>query len=87
MKVLELRSISKEEGWIYYLNKYQATADLEILGHTMSIPLSFSVEINPLGMRTVEIDDLPSNLDYPVVPIKKSLSEFITKMSIDGTLP
>ncbi|MCH5295691.1 MAG: hypothetical protein J1F14_07345 [Treponema sp.] len=53
----------------------------------MSIPLSFSVEINPLGMRTVEIDDLPSNLDYPVVPIKKSLSEFITKMSIDGTLP
>ncbi len=87
MKVLELQSISKEEGWIYYLNRYKATAVLEILAKQLSVPISFSVEISPLGQRTVEIDDLPSTLDYPVVPVKKSLAEFITTMSINGTLP
>lgn len=87
MKVLGLSSISKEEGWIYYLNKYKATATLEILAQTVQVPLSFSVEISPLGQRTVEIDGIPSTLDYPVVPIKKALSAFITDMSLKGTLP
>ena len=87
MKVLELNSISKEEGWIYYLNKYKATAVLEILAQTVSIPLSFSVEINPLGQRTVEVDGIPNTLDYPVVPIKKALSTYIADMSVNGTLP
>lgn len=87
MKVLELNSISKEEGWIYYLNKYKATAVLEILAQTVSIPLSFSVEINPLGQRTVEVDGIPNTLDYPVVPIKKALSAYIADMSVNGTLP
>lgn len=87
MKVLDITSISKEEGWIYYRNQYKATASLEILTRTVSIPLSFIVEINPLGMRSIEIEGIPSDLDYPVVPIRNALKKYIDDMAKQGKLP
>ncbi|MBR6153911.1 MAG: hypothetical protein IKQ43_05690 [Treponema sp.] len=87
MKVKEINSISKEDGFIYYINRYRGNAVLEILAKEVSIPVSFSIEINPLGQKNIEVENLPSSLNYPVMPVKKSLKEFIDSMYTDGVLP
>lgn len=87
MKVLDIRSISKEEGYIYYINKYQGTAILDIMAQEVSIPVGFRIEMNPLGQKSIQIDPLPADLNYPVLPIKKSLLAFIDTMSKNGSLP
>lgn len=87
MKVLELKSISKQDGYIYYLKRYTATAVLEIPAQTISFPLSFSIETGPLGDKKIELDDLPNDINYPVFPIMKSLREYIQNLSAQGTLP
>ncbi|MBP5359713.1 MAG: hypothetical protein J6Y69_11105 [Treponema sp.] len=87
MKVKEINSISKEDGYIYYINRYRGNAVLEILAKEVSIPVSFSIEINPLGQKNIEVENLPSSLNYPVMPVKKSLKEFIDSMYSDGVLP
>ena len=61
MKVVDIKSISKEDGYIYYINKYKATAVLEILSQEVSIPVSFSIEISPFGKKTIEVDALPDD--------------------------
>ena len=53
MKVLEINSIQKEDGYIYYIHHYKAIAKVEVLSSIISIPISFTVETNPLGIRTV----------------------------------
>ena len=87
MKVIELKSISKEDGYIYYINKYKATAVLEILSQQVSIPLSFSIEVSPFGKKTIQIDPIRQDLNYPVMPIQNSLRSFITTMDAQGSLP
>ena len=86
MKVLEINSIAKEEGYIYYFNKYRGTAVLDILSQHVSVPVRFSIEVNPLGKRNIEIDPLPASLNYPVMPVKKSLREFIDDLYKKGAL-
>ena len=87
MKVKEINSISKEDGYIYYINRYRGNAVLEILAKEVSIPVSFSIEINPLGQKNIEVENLPTSLNYPVMPVKKSLKEFIDSMYTNGVLP
>ena len=87
MKVLELHSITKEDGYIYYIHHYKAQAKIEFLANVVDVPISFTVEMNPLGIRTVDLDPLPKDIDYPVIPLNKSLKEFIDLMARDDQLP
>ena len=87
MKVLELHSITKEDGYIYYIHHYKAQAKIEFLANVVDVPISFTVEMNPLGLRTVDLDPLPKDIDYPVIPLNKSLKEFIDVMARDDQLP
>lgn len=87
MKILGLKGISKEETYIYYMNKYSATAVIEIFAQQISLPISFSIEINPLGIKTIELDTLPKTLDYPVLPITKSIKDYIAQLSEENKLP
>ena len=87
MKVLELHSITKEDGYLYYIHHYKAQAKIEFLANVVDVPISFTVEMNPLGIRTVDLDPLPKDIDYPVIPLNKSLKEFIDVMARDDQLP
>ena len=87
MKVLELHSITKEDGYIYYIHHYKAQAKIEFLANVVDVPISFTVDMNPLGIRTVDLDPLPKDIDYPVIPLNKSLKEFIDVMARDDQLP
>ncbi|MBP3366858.1 MAG: hypothetical protein J6K96_07690 [Treponema sp.] len=87
MKVLELNSITKKDGYIYYIHHYTAIAKIQVMTSVISVPISFTVEMNPLGMRSIDLDPLPKELDYPVIPMTKSLKSFIDEMAKDGSLP
>ena len=87
MRVAEIKSISKEEGYIYYINRYKATAVIEYLSKETSFPFSFYVEINPLGMRSYHVNDIPRTLDYPLLPVMKALKEYVIKMDKNRELP
>lgn len=87
MRILEINSIVKQDGWIYYMQRYSGTAVIELPGQQVSMPLSFSIETGPLGNKTIDIDELPNTLNYPVFPIMKSLKEFINNLSNQGSLP
>ena len=86
MKVLELRNISREEGFIYYRRKFKCDAIIEMGKTTTETPLEFCIESNPLGAKTIEIN-LSKTLNYPVLPVKKALTEFILTEDSQGKLP
>ncbi|MBB5218503.1 MULTISPECIES: hypothetical protein [Treponema] len=87
MRILGLRAISKEESYIYYIDRYKATVIMEVLNRQVSFQVNFSIEINPLGMKSIDLEPLPKTLDYPVLPITKSLKQYITELSNEGKLP
>ena len=87
MKVLEIKSISKEESFIYYINRYKGMAVLEILSNQVEIPVTFAIETSPFSKKTIEIGALPNDLNYPVMPVQKALREYILTIDKSGVLP
>ncbi|MBO5608397.1 MAG: hypothetical protein J5930_10975 [Treponema sp.] len=87
MKIVDINSIAKEEGYIYYLNRYRGNAVVEILSKNVTFPVSFSIEISPLGQRNIELEPLPKDLNYPIMPIKRSLKKYIDDLYLQGNLP
>jgi len=53
---------------------------------TMETPVQFCIESSPLGVKTIEIQ-LSSTLNYPVIPIKKALTQYILTEDNQGKLP
>lgn len=87
MRVLEINQLEKGEGWIYYMQRYKGNAVIEIPGQQLDVPVSFSIEIGPLGDKKIEVDDISNAINYPVFPIMKALREYINILSKEGSLP
>ncbi|MBQ1949383.1 MAG: hypothetical protein II367_04415 [Treponema sp.] len=86
MRILELRDLNREEGYIYYRRYFTGTAVIEIPGSTLETPVSFCIEMNSFGAKTIEID-IQNTLNYPVLPVKKALKEYILLQDAEGILP
>ena len=82
MKILALKNIEREEGYIYYLRKFTCEAVVQLPTDTLNTPIEFSI----LGTKTIEID-VSSSINYPLLPIKKALKEFILIEDSEGKLP
>ena len=85
MKVLELRNIQQEEGYIYYRKKFFSTALIEIPQKNVELPFIFIIETEPTGKKTIDIS-LQSSIDYPILPIIKALKEKIYEYDKEGLL-
>ncbi|MBO4508076.1 MAG: hypothetical protein J5747_05510 [Spirochaetaceae bacterium] len=86
MKVLELKNVHRDEGYIYYRRTFQADAVLELPLKTMQTPVEFTIELSPLGTKDIDITFL-DNIDYPLLPLTKSLKEIILSKDSEGLLP
>ena len=86
MKVVELQNLQREEGQIFYLRKYQCDAVLEFPTSTEVTPIFFSIETNPFGQKTIELS-LVKPINYPLLPVKKALLDFIFTEELEGRLP
>jgi hypothetical protein len=86
MKVLGIRDIVRKDVPIYYRRVYSGTAVLEFLGQEFVKRIEFAVEIKPTGSKDISVS-LTEDIDYPLVPLLKSLRDFVQAMERSGALP
>lgn len=86
MKVLELKDIQREEGQIFYRRKYTCNAVLELPTNTEVVPIFFIIDMDPLGRKSLEFS-FPQPVNYPLLSVKKALTEFILAEDSEGRIP
>ena len=87
MQILKLNNVNKNEGVIYYCRHYTAEAEIELPNCVEKLPISFTIETGPLGDKQFDIDFDPHRVNYPLVPIKRALKEYILNIDQLGALP
>ena len=87
MQILKLNNVNKNEGVIYYRRHYTAEAEIELPNCVEKVPISFTIETGPLGDKQFDIDFDPQRINYPLVPIKRALKEYILNIDQLGVLP
>lgn len=86
MKIVELKDLQREEGQIFYIRKYTGTVSVELPTNIESLKIKFTIEIDPLSNKKVDLE-LLNQINYPVLPLKKSITEFILNEDSEGRLP
>ena len=86
MKVLELANLQREDVQILYIREYAANAVLDLTARTANVDIEFSIEMNSFGSKEFSLS-IKSQIDYPLIPIRKSILEYITKLETEGKLP
>lgn len=87
MQVVEINNIKREESYIYYRRNFTAVAKLDILSKYYDTKISFTIEANPLGIKSVELKIDPNvDFNYPMMPIMSSLKKTIMQMDNDGLI-
>ncbi|MBO5730817.1 MAG: hypothetical protein J6R67_06445 [Treponema sp.] len=87
MQILKLNNVKKNEGVIYYRRHYTAEVEIELPNCVEKIPIDFTIETGPLGDKQLDIDFDPNRINYPFVPIKRALKEYILNIDQLGVLP
>ena len=86
MKVMELANLKREDVQIFYIRKYAATDVLDLTARTANVDIEFSIEMNSFGNKDFSLS-IKNQIDYPLIPIRKSILEYITKLEMEGQLP
>lgn len=86
MKVIELQNLVREDVQIFYIRKYAATAVLDLTARTANVEIEFSIEMNSFGNKEISLS-IKTQIDYPLIPIRKSIIEYLTNLENEGKLP
>jgi hypothetical protein len=86
MKVMELANLKREDVQIFYIRKYAATAVLDLTARTANVDIEFSIEMNSFGNKEISLS-IKTQIDYPLIPIRKSIIEYLTNLEQEGKLP
>lgn len=86
MKLISINNIKKKDVPLYYRNEYTAESEFILIGENIVIiPINFSVEMAPTGEKNIDIK-IKQSIDYPIVPILRSLKEEISSLEKKGKL-
>ena len=86
MKLNRIVDIVKKDVPLHYRNEYTANAVFDLAGgKTLSRRIEFVVEMSPIGSKDIRITVVDS-VDYPLVPVLKSLKEEIQSLDRKGSL-
>ena len=86
MRVVELQNLVREDVQILYIRKYAATAVLDLTARTANVEIEFSIEMNSFGNKEISLS-IKTQIDYPLIPIRKSIIEYLTNLEQEGKLP
>lgn len=86
MKVVEIQDIQREEGQIFYIRKYTGNAVLELPTQNEIAQIQFTIEMDGLGRKSVDLK-INQSVNYPIIPLRKSITEYILKEDDEGRLP
>jgi hypothetical protein len=86
MKLTRVDNIIRKPGALHYRNEYAANAVFGTMdGKPLVRRIEFIVEMSPLGQKDIRIQFLDP-IDYPLVPVLKSLKEEIRALDRKGHL-
>jgi len=86
MKLSQIENIIKKDIPLHYRNEYTANAVFDLAeGKTLSRRIEFVVEMSPIGSKDIRINFVDP-IDYPLVPVLKSLKEEIHLLDRKGSL-
>jgi hypothetical protein len=86
MKVVEIKGLERKDLPIYYRREFCGQAVLELMDKTQEKRLEFVIEHKPMGGVDIHVS-LLDPVDYPLLPIVKSLKTFILELDKRGNLP
>lgn len=90
MKLVKVDNISKKDIPLHYRNEFSAQALFsDVRGRKKKEthqPIEFSVERSALGKTEITVK-VVGEVDYPLVPIIKTLKTHITELYNKGLLP
>ena len=86
MKLTGISNIVKKNSPLHYRNEYTASAVFELDNQSsLSKRIEFVVEMLPIGSKDIRINFVDT-LEYPLVPILKSLEDEIHSLDRKGSL-
>jgi len=86
MKLNQIADIVKKNVPLHYRNEYTANAVFDQAdGKSLSRRIEFVVEMSPIGSKDIRINFVDP-IDYPLVPVLKSLKEEIQILDRKGSL-
>jgi hypothetical protein len=86
MKLTQIADIVKKDVPLHYRNEYTANALFALNeGKSLARRIEFIVEMSPIGSKDIRINFVDP-IDYPLVPILKSLKEEIHTLDKKGLL-
>lgn len=86
MKLTQIADIVKKNVPLHYRNEYTANALFDSAdGKSLSRRIEFIVEMSPIGAKDIRINFVDP-IDYPLVPVLKSLKEEIQVLDRKGSL-
>jgi len=87
MKILNLSKIKRiDETAIYYLRSYFAIAKIRFPVEDINLPINFTIETTPMGTTNLTLS-FDRNIQYPLLPLKKQLTQYIKEVDSEGKLP
>lgn len=86
MKLTQIADIVKKNVPLHYRNEYTANALFDVAdGKVLSKRIEFVVEMSPIGSKDIRINFVDP-IDYPLVPVLKSLKDEILVLDRKGSL-
>jgi hypothetical protein len=86
MKVLSIKNIVRKDVPIYYKRHFSGVAVLELVKEPVERRIDFSIENMPTGAKEIVIT-LVDAVDYPLIPLRRELKQFINGLDSNGGLP
>jgi hypothetical protein len=86
MKLTQIADIVKKNVPLHYRNEYTATAVFDLSGgKSLSRRIEFIIEMSPIGSKDIRINFVDP-LNYPLIPVLKSLKDEIQLLDRQGSL-
>ena len=85
MEVLQLKDIVKKDMAIDYRRVYTAKAVLDMSGKQVEKKVEMALEHTPLGEVGIKITML-EDIDYPLLPVLKKITEKTRILQKEGTI-
>ena len=86
MKVIEIQNLLKKDIPLHYRNEYSGDIILETnQAVTLKKKLEFSLERRATGDLDIQIQ-FKDEIEYPLIPVIKTVKDFIIKLEKEGDL-
>ncbi len=86
MNIIELKDVSRKDTSIYYRRIFTALASLDFMGSATDKRVEFIIETKPTGAKDIAVTVLDP-LEYPLIPVIRSIKDLVKKLDDGGALP